>query len=134
MLLLNNKEQFRNVLNSRKNIKEEIINSENSKFNLENIAKHTIKIIEGDKIVPPKRQFLSVKNLTLDNINEQEMIEAKNLYNLQNNFKKIKEEAEDMLLNNIEKSKKVNNFQLIHLLEALIYFIYKKIDSIFINF
>lgn len=107
MLLLSNKDHFRSVLNTRKDFKEEIINSKNSKLNLENIAKHTIKIIQGDKIVPPKRQFLSVRNLTLDNINEKEMIEAKNLFDLQNNFKKIKEEAEEMLMSNIEKSKKV---------------------------
>ena len=107
MLLLSNKDQFRTVLNSRKDIKEDILRSENSKFNLENIAKHTIKIIQGDKIVPPKRQFLSVRSLTLDNINEKEMVEAKNLFDLQNNFRKLKEEADEMLMSNIEKSKRV---------------------------
>jgi hypothetical protein len=108
MLLLNNKEEFRNVLNSTKNIKAEILNCTNSKLNLENIAQQTIKNIQGDKLILPKRKFLATRNLTIDDINEKEMSEAKNLFDLQKNFEKIKQEAEDAMLNNIEKTKKVN--------------------------
>lgn len=107
LLLLSNKEQFRSVLNSKKNIMSDILNSKHSKLNLENIAKQTINLIKGDKFIPPKRQFLAVKDLTLENINQKEMIETKNLFEIQNNFKKLKEEADEMLLSNIEKSKKV---------------------------
>ncbi len=108
---MSNKDQFRTVLNSKKDITQDIINSNTSKINMENIAKHTIKVIQGDKIITPKRQFLSVKSISIDNINQNEMIEAKNLFDLQKNFKKLKEESEEIIMTNIDKSKKVINIK-----------------------
>ena len=88
-----------------------IVNNKISNLNEDNLYLNALSCLKGDKIVAPKNNFIAVKELNLEDINQKKIIDTQNIIDLKNKMKieeKIepKNQNENNIKNKIENIKK----------------------------
>ena len=98
-----------------------VVNNKISNLNEDNLYLNALSCLKGDKIVAPKNNFIAVKELNLEDINQKKIIDTQNIIDLKNKMKieeKIepKNQNENNIKNkiaNIKKDEKKNLEELI---------------------
>jgi len=96
--------KFLSVVNSKQDIKNHILNNNFSSLSQDNIVKKTIECLKGDKIEIPKKNFLEVKNLTLNDIDTDKIILTKNIIHRMRDLDSFKKKNEDEIISHIHKT------------------------------
>jgi hypothetical protein len=99
-------EKFKAIVNSKTDVKHSLMNNKYSNLGKENLVKRALDCLKGDQIVPPKQQFLSVHDLNIKDIKLDELDYAKRVYELNNAFDMYKREADEKIVNQVEKTLK----------------------------
>ena len=86
-----------------------VINNKISNLNEDNIYKNALSCLKGDKLVAPKNKFIAVKELTLNDINQKKMEDAKNIQDLKIKMKIEQYNNQIMGKNNDENGKNIRN-------------------------
>ena len=88
-----------------------VINKNITNLNEDNLYLNALSCLKGDRIVAPKHNFISVKELNLNDINPKKFVDSSNMLDLKKNMKieqKIKKK-----FNDIKKNEKQNLEELI---------------------
>lgn len=86
-----------------------VINNKISNLNEDNIYKNALSCLKGDKLVAPKNKFIAVKELTLNDINQKKMEDAKNIQDIKIKMKIEQYNNQIMGKNNDENDKNIRN-------------------------
>ncbi len=86
-----------------------VINNKISNLNEDNIYKNALSCLKGDKLVAPKNKFIAVKELTLNDINQKKIEDAKNIQDLKIKMKIEQYNNQIMGKNNDENGKNIKN-------------------------
>ena len=86
-----------------------VINNKISNLNEDNIYKNALSCLKGDKLVAPKNKFIAVKELTLNDINQKKMEDAKNIQDIKIKMKIEQYNNQIMGKNNDENGKNIRN-------------------------
>ena len=107
--------ELNNLLNSRPDAENLIINDKNSSLHQEQIFNQVLACVKGNEIVPPKQSFLTTNDIDLNYMKDNPTLDSKRLYEIK---QKMKFEGENKNENPIDQNedrnilrKKLNNQQ-----------------------
>ena len=86
-----------------------VINNKISNLNEDNIYKNALSCLKGNNLVAPKNKFIAVKELTLNDINQKKIEDAKNIQDLKIKMKIEQYNNQIMGKNNDENGKNIKN-------------------------
>ena len=81
-----------------------VVNNKISNLNEDNLYLNAISCLKGDKIVAPKNNFIAVKELNLNDINQNKIIDTQNVIDLKNKMK-----IQDKIETNNKNEKKIKD-------------------------
>ena len=87
-----------------------VINKNISNLNEDNLYLNALSCLKGDKIVPPKNKFISVKEINLNDINQKKIVDTQNISDLKNKMK-IPQKVKENDINEKKIKNKMNNIK-----------------------
>ena len=87
-----------------------VINKNISNLKEDNLYLNALSCLKGDKIVPPKNKFISVKEINLNDINTKKIVDTQNISDLKNKMK-IPQKVKENDINEKKIKNKMNNIK-----------------------
>ena len=84
-------------------------NKKNSELNDDNLYKNALSCLKGDKLIAPKSKFIAVKELSLNDIDQNKIKDTQNIIDLKNKMKIEQYNNEIMGKNKDKNYKKIKN-------------------------
>ena len=100
--------ELNNLLNSRPDAENLIINDKNSSLHQEQIFNQVLACVKGNEIVPPKQSFLTTNDIDLNYMKDNPTLDSKRLYEIK---QKMKFEGENKNENPIDQNEDRNIFR-----------------------
>ena len=100
------RDKFNVMVNSKKNLAHDITDEPESRFHTEKLSKEALSCLKLNQIEVPKKEFLVVKDIHLDN---NELFQHRKELDLERNKKKNEEEFIKLMVENYEKNSKNKN-------------------------
>ena len=100
--------ELNNLLNSRPDAENLIINDKNSSLHQEQIFNQVLACVKGNEIVPPKQSFLTTNDIDLNYMKDNPTLDSKRLYEI---IQKMKFEGDNKNENPIDQNEDRNIFR-----------------------
>ena len=75
--------ELNGIVSSKQDAEDIVINDPTSDLHKENLFNQALACLKGEKIIPPKRSFLTTTDLQLKDVNRDNLIDSKNISKLQ---------------------------------------------------